>query len=384
MTARGLETTIPLSVLDLSPVSAGSTPQQAIRNTIDLARHVEAWGYRRFWVAEHHFVRVASSAPATLIGLIAAATTSIRVGSAAVQLGHHTSASVVEAFGTIDALYPGRLDLGLGRSAHLVERFRSAGVPPVPAPQRPTEVRGGVVIPPPFTPGQLLDTSRLVARQQALLLPGAQPIGYTEQVEQIRALLDGTYHNAEGVALHAVPGERAEVDLWLFGSSGGESARLAGQLGLPFAANYHVSPGTILETVAAYRDSFRPSARYPRPYLVVSADMVVAEDESVAKHLASTHGHWVYNIRSGAGATAYLNPDDAAPLTEHQQRLVRDRISTQFVGTPAGVAERLTALQELTGADELVVTSVTYRHEDRLESHRLLAREWGLSHVRAA
>ncbi|WP_156769361.1 LLM class flavin-dependent oxidoreductase, partial [Nocardia sp. 852002-20019_SCH5090214] len=110
--------TVPLSILDLSPVSAGSTPRQALRNTIDLARHAEAWGYRRFWVAEHHFVAVASSAPTTLIALIAAATDSIRVGSAAVQAGQYTSAAVVEAFGTIDALYPGRLDLGLGRSAH--------------------------------------------------------------------------------------------------------------------------------------------------------------------------------------------------------------------------------------------------------------------------
>ncbi|GAB2700365.1 LLM class flavin-dependent oxidoreductase [Nocardia thraciensis] len=375
---------VPLSVLDLSPVSAGSTPQQALRNSVDLARHAESWGYRRYWLAEHHFVQVASSSTATLIALIAAATKTIRVGSAAVQLGHHTSASVVEAFGTIDALYPGRLDLGLGRSAHRAAQLRSAGVPPVPAPERPTEVRDGVVLPPPFTPGQRLDTSRLAASFEALLLPGAESIDYTEQVEEIRALLEGRYRTAEGIALHAVPGEGAELDLWLFGSSGGESAQLAGKLGLPFAANYHVSPGNILETVAAYRESFRPSERYPKPYLVVSADVVVAEDDAAAKHLASTYGHWVYSIRSGAGAAEYQDPDTAAPLTEQQQRLVRDRVTTQFVGTPASVAQRLTALQQLTGADELVVTSVTHRHEDRLNSHRLLAREWGLSHVRAA
>ncbi|MBF6173362.1 LLM class flavin-dependent oxidoreductase [Nocardia blacklockiae] len=378
------QSSVPLSVLDLSPVSAGSTPQQALRNTVDLARHAEAWGYRRFWLAEHHFVQVASSATATLIGLVAAATSTIRVGSAAVQLGHHTAASVVESFGTVDALYPGRLDLGLGRSAHRVAQLRSAGVPPVRAPARPTRVRDGVVIPPPFTPGQQLDTSRLAASFEALLLPGAQAVGYTEQVEQIRALLAGDYRTAGGVALHAVPGEGADVDLWLFGSSGGESAQLAGRLGLPFAANYHVSPGTILETVAAYRDSFRPSARYPEPYLVVSADVVVAEEESTAKHLAATFGHWVYSIRSGSGAAEYQDPDTAAPLTEQQQRLVHDRVTTQFVGTPAHVAQRLTALQQLTGANELVVTSVTHKHEDRLTSHRLLAREWGLSHIRAA
>ncbi|MBF6273312.1 MULTISPECIES: LLM class flavin-dependent oxidoreductase [Nocardia] len=376
--------TVPLSILDLSPVSAGSTPRQALRNTIDLARHAEAWGYRRFWVAEHHFVAVASSAPTTLIALIAAATDSIRVGSAAVQAGQYTSAAVVEAFGTIDALYPGRLDLGLGRSAHRIAEVRSAGVKPVPAPDRPTRVRDGVVIPPPFSPGRLLDTTRLAASFEALQLPGTKPLDYGRQVREIRDLLSGNYRSSEGVALHAVPGEGAEVQLWLFGSSGGESAQLAGRLGLPFAANYHVSPGTIVETVEAYRAAFRPSAVLDRPYLVVSADVVVADDDATATHLASTYGHWVYSIRSGAGAAEYLDPDTAPPLTEQQQRLVHDRVTTQFVGAPNVVAERLSALQQLTGADELVVTSVTYRHEDRLRSHELLASEWGLPQLRAA
>lgn len=376
--------TVPLSILDLSPVSAGSTPRQALRNTIDLARHAEAWGYRRFWVAEHHFVAVASSAPTTLIALIAAATDSIRVGSAAVQAGQYTSAAVVEAFGTIDALYPGRLDLGLGRSAHRIAEVRSAGVKPVPAPDRPTRVRDGVVIPPPFSPGRLLDTTRLAASFEALQLPGTKPLDYGRQVREIRDLLSGNYRSSEGVALHAVPGEGAEVQLWLFGSSGGESAQLAGRLGLPFAANYHVSPGTIVETVEAYRAAFRPSAVLDRPYLVVSADVVVADDDATATHLASTYGHWVYSIRSGAGAAEYLDLDTAPPLTEQQQRLVHDRVTTQFVGAPNVVAERLSALQQLTGADELVVTSVTYRHEDRLRSHELLASEWGLPQLRAA
>ncbi|MBF4995925.1 LLM class flavin-dependent oxidoreductase [Nocardia sp. BSTN01] len=376
--------TVPLSILDLSPVSAGSTPRQALRNTVDLARHAESWGYRRFWVAEHHFVAVASSAPTTLIALIAAATDTIRVGSAAVQAGHHTSAAVVEAFGTIDALYPGRLDLGLGRSAHRIAEVRSAGVKPVPAPERPTRVRDGVVIPPPFSSGRLLDTARLAASFEALQLPGTQPLDYGRQVREIRDLLTGNYRSSEGIALHAVPGEGAEVQLWLFGSSGGESAQLAGRLGLPFAANYHVSPGTIVETVEAYRAAFRPSAVLDRPYLIVSADVVVADDDATAAHLASTYGHWVYSIRSGAGAAEYLDPDTAPALTEQQQRLVHDRVTTQFVGAPGSVAERLSALQQLTGADELVVTSVTYRHEDRLRSHELLAAEWGLPQIRAA
>ncbi|QIS21048.1 LLM class flavin-dependent oxidoreductase [Nocardia terpenica] len=375
---------VPLSILDLSPISAGSTPQQAIRNTIDLARNAEAWGYRRYWVAEHHFVQIASSAPTTSIALIAAATNTIRVGSAAVQLGHNTSASVVESFGTIDALYPGRLDLGIGRSPQQSALARSAGAPAAPTSTRPTEVRDGVVIPRPFTPTQVLDTTRFAAVRTALMLPGAQSIDFAQQVAEIRALLNGTYETADGIALHAVPGEGADVELWLFGSRSGVSAQLAGQLGLPLAANYHVAPATILETVAAYRESFRPSDRYPEPYLMVSANVVVAGDEPTARHLASTYGHWVYSGRSGAGTAAYLDPDTAPPLTDQQEHLVHDRLTTQFVGSPADVAERLTALQRLTGADELVVTTVTHRHEDRLNSHRLLAREWGLPRMRAA
>lgn len=375
--------TIPLSVLDLSPISTGSDARQAIRNTVDLARRAEAWGYRRFWVAEHHFVAVASSSPTELIALIAAATDTIRVGSAAVQAGYRTSASVVEAFGTIDALYPGRLDLGLGRSAHRIPPASAAPKDP-PAPARPTVVRDGVVVPPPFALGQFRDTSRLAASLEALRLPGAEPLDYGRQVAEIRALLDGSYTTSGGVRLRAVPGEGAQVQLWLFGSSGGESAQLAGRLGLPFVANYHVSPGTVLETVEAYRAAFRPSPRFPRPYLVVSADVVVAEDEGRARHLASTYGHWVAGIRSGAGAGEFLDPDTAPPLTDDERQLVDDRVRTQFVGTPAAVVGRLSALQGLTGADELVVTSVTHRHEDRLTSHRLLAAEWGLSGARAA
>jgi alkanesulfonate monooxygenase SsuD/methylene tetrahydromethanopterin reductase-like flavin-dependent oxidoreductase (luciferase family) len=376
--------TTPLSILDLSPISTGSDARRAIRNTIDLARHAEAWGYRRFWVAEHHFVAVASSAPTELIALIAAATETIRVGSAAVQAGYRTSASVVEAFGTVDALYPGRLDLGLGRSAHRLPQLRTPGTPPPPLAPRPTLVRDGVVVPPPFSPAQIRDTSRLAASLEALRLPGAEPLDYAEQVAEIRALLAGTYTTSDGIHLRAVPGEGADVQVWLFGSSGGESAQLAGRLGLPFVANYHVSPGTILETVAGYRAAFRPSEQFPEPYLVVSADVVVAEDAARAEHLASTYGHWVASIRSGAGAAEYLDPDTAPPLTDYQRQLVDDRVNTQFVGTPAAVAGRLAALQRLTGADELVVTSVTHRHEDRLTSHRLLAREWGLTRARAA
>ncbi|MEV0294997.1 LLM class flavin-dependent oxidoreductase [Nocardia sp. NPDC050710] len=381
---------VPLSILDLAPVSAGSTPQQALRNTIDLAQRAEQWGYHRYWLAEHHFVAVASSSSITLIGLVAAATSRIRVGSAAVQVGHHTSASIVEAFGTIDALYPGRLDLGLGRSGHRRAQFGSepahpkGGHPVVDTVTGRTEIRDGVVVPPPFDPGRIADRTKFVASLRALQQHGAQALDFADQIDEVQALLNGSYTTPEGTALHAVPGEGAQVELWLFGSSGGESAELAGRLGLPFAAAYHVAPGTALDAIDAYRAAFRPSERLAEPYVVISADVVVAADDATARHHAASYGHWVYNIRTGAGASEYLDPDTAAPLTAEQRRLVDDRLATQFVGSPKTVVERLAALQHVTGANELLVTSIAYRHEDRLESHRLLADAWGSRAARAA
>jgi alkanesulfonate monooxygenase SsuD/methylene tetrahydromethanopterin reductase-like flavin-dependent oxidoreductase (luciferase family) len=148
---------------------------------------------------------------------------------------------------------------------------------------------------------------------------------------------------------------------------------------LPFVASYHITPATALEAIDAYRDTFVPSAALAKPYVVVSADIVVAEDSATAQSLARGYGHWVYSIRTGLGAMPYPDPDDVPPLTEEQLAVVNDRIATQFVGNPDEVAERLQALQRVTGADELVVTSVTHRHEDRLRSHELIAKRWGLT-----
>lgn len=200
-------------------------------------------------------------------------------------------------------------------------------------------------------------------------------------MSDILALLDGGLRVGD-VELHAVPGEHADVEVWVFGSSKGQSAQVAGAEGLPFVANYHVSPATVLEAVEAYRANFRPSARLSEPYVVVSADVVVAEDDSTATHLASTYGHWVHDIWTGRGAQPYLDPDSAAPLTDEQRAVVDDRIRTQFVGSPSTVAERLDTLARVTGADELVITSVTHDFDDRLRSHQLLAAEWGLTDSR--
>ncbi|WP_280342219.1 LLM class flavin-dependent oxidoreductase [Nocardia neocaledoniensis] len=381
--------TVPLSILDLSPISAGSSAAQALRNTVDLAQHAEQWGYHRYWLAEHHFVSVASSASLTLLGLVAAATSRIRVGTGAVQVGHHTSASIVEAFGTVDALHPGRLDLGLGRSGHRRGQFgaeKSAakgGRPVLDAVTGRTRIRDGVVVPPPFDPRGITDRSRFVASLAALQQPGAEAPAFADQVDEVRALLDGTF-TVDDIALRAVPGEGARVELWLFGSTAGESAEVAGRLGLPFAAAYHVAPGTALDAVEAYRAAFRPSAVLAEPHVIVSADVVVAADDATARHHASTYGHWVHSIRSGSGASEYLDPATAAPLTADQLRLVEDRLAAQIVGSPETVTERLEALVRVTGAAELLVTTITHDHADRLESHRLLADAWGLRAARAA
>ncbi|MFG3558338.1 LLM class flavin-dependent oxidoreductase [Micromonospora sp. NPDC047557] len=368
----------PLSILDLSPVPAGGTVTDALRNTVDLARRAEQSGYHRYWLAEHHLAAgVASSAPAVLIGQVAAATSAIRVGSGAVQVGHRTALSVVEEFGTLAALHPGRIDLGLGRSGQRrVEAARELAAPAPPPVQ--ARVVDGLLIPPPFSYAQVLASPRFALSSALLHQPGAQPPPFAEQVADVLALLRGDYTDADGLDAHAVPGEGSDLQVWLLGSSGGESAHLAGALGLPFAANYHVSPWSVLDAVAAYRAAFRPSAALAKPYVVVSADVVVADTDDEARRLATPYGPWVRSIRSGDGAIPFPTPEQAAqlPWTDDDREFVADRVDTQFVGSPGTVAERLHTLRNVTAADELLVTTITHRHADRVSSYELLAKEW--------
>jgi alkanesulfonate monooxygenase SsuD/methylene tetrahydromethanopterin reductase-like flavin-dependent oxidoreductase (luciferase family) len=373
-------TVVPLSILDLSPVSQGADVSTALRNTIELASAAEQWGYKRFWIAEHHFVAVASSTPALLVGQIASATERIRVGAAAVQLGQTTALAVVESFGMLDAFYPGRIDLGVGRSG---QRGRDAAKDKASPPKPPRPKPGwrdvdGVVVPPPFDLTALMTSPLLKARGKVLHQPCAVVPDFAEQVADIEALLNGTFR-VDGHEIHAVPGEGANLVPWIFGSSKGQSARVAGARGLPFVASYHITPATALDAITVYRDSFTSSKHLREPYVVVSADIVVADDAATARRLASSYGHWVYSIRNGDGAIPYPDPENCGPLTDEQVAAVKDRIATQFVGDPDEVADRLDTLQRATGADELVITSVTHRHADRLRSHELIAKRWGLS-----
>jgi alkanesulfonate monooxygenase SsuD/methylene tetrahydromethanopterin reductase-like flavin-dependent oxidoreductase (luciferase family) len=370
---------VPLAVLDLVPISSGSTATQALRNSIDLARAAERFGYARYWFAEHHLnPGVAGTSPAVVLALTAAATSTIRIGSGAVQMGHRTALSTVEEFGLIDALHPGRLDLGLGRSGGGPRVAGPAAAPP------PGNVRlpNGLLIPPRFSPAHLLGTPRFQLQKTLLQLPGAEPQNYTEQVGDILALLAGTYKSAEGAEAHVVPGEGADVQIWILGSSGGESAEVAGANGLRFAANYHVSPATVIEAVEGYRAAFRPSADLDRPYVSVSADVVVAADEATARELATGYGLWVRSIRSGEGAIQFPAPNEARAYTwtDADRALVADRVDTQFAGSPAQVADQLEQLREATDADELIVTTITHDHADRVRSYQLLAEEWDRRH----
>jgi luciferase family oxidoreductase group 1 len=166
--------------------------------------------------------------------------------------------------------------------------------------------------------------------------------------------------------------------VWILGSSGGQSANVAGARALRFAANYHVSPATVLEAVGGYRDAFVPSAELAEPYVAVSADVVVADDDATAREFAAGYGAWVRSIRSGAGAIPFPAPEEAKalPWTAEDEALVADRLETQFVGSPTTVADHLERLRDATDADELIITTITHDHADRVRSYELLAREW--------
>jgi luciferase family oxidoreductase group 1 len=236
----------------------------------------------------------------------------------------------------------------------------------------------GLRIPARFSFERLIGSPRFALQRKLLLLPNAQSADYGEQVDEILALLRGDYRSPDGIEAHATPGEGADVDVWILGSSGGQSATVAGGNALPFAANYHVSPAAILEAVAGYRAAFVPSAQLARPYVAVSADVVVAEDDATARELATGYGAWVRSIRSGNGAIPFPTPEQAKalPWTDEDRALVADRLETQFVGSPKTVADQLDRLRDATEADELIITTITHDHADRVRSYQLLAEEW--------
>ena len=327
---------VPLSVLDLAPVPDGGNAGEALRATTDLARHAERLGFRRFWVAEHHNMPgIASSAPPVLIGHIADATTTMRVGSGGVMLPNHVSLVVAEQFGMLEALHPGRIDLGIGRA-----------------------------------PGTDQVTATALRRSPEALSADDFP----DQLMDLLGFFTGRWPEGHPFArITAVPGRGHQPAMWLLGSSG-YSAQVAGLLGLPFAFAHHFSPANTLPALALYRSHFRPSEALDRPYAMVAAAVICADTDDRARWLA---GPGVLSfLRLRAGRPGPLpSPEEAAayPYDELERAFVQDRQATQIIGAPETVRRGLADLVTATAADELMLTTMVFDPADRLRSFELVA-----------
>jgi luciferase family oxidoreductase group 1 len=319
-------------VLDLAPVSAGSTSAQALRTTLDLAKHTEALGYRRFWLAEHHNMPgIASSAPAVLVGQVAAATSTMRVGSGGVMLPNHAPLVVAEQFGMLTALYPDRIDLGVGRA-----------------------------------PGTDPRTAAALRRSSA-------PLSADDFPQQLGELLD--YFGGDG-DIHATPAAGNQPPVWLLGSSG-YSAQLAGLLGLPFAFAHHFSSQNTLPAVQLYRRNFRPSAALAQPYVLIAATVIAAESDERARWLAGPFALSFLRLREGRPGLLPTPEEAAAQEYSPMERVaIEERYSGQVIGGPDTVRKGVEALVEATGADELMVTTTAHDPADRFRSYELLAGLW--------
>ncbi|MFI0373764.1 LLM class flavin-dependent oxidoreductase [Actinomadura sp. 1N219] len=317
---------VSFSVLDLAPVVSGSTSGQALRNTLDLARHAERLGFHRYWLAEHHAMPgIASSATAVLIGQVAAATSAMRVGSGGVMLPNHAPMVVAEQFGTLEALYPGRIDLGLGRA-----------------------------------PGTDQATALALRRSPEALSVDDFP----EQVAELRG-----YFSADS---KVTPAAGNEPPVWLLGSSG-YSARLAGLLGLPFAFAHHFSAQNTVPALNLYRESFRPGA-LDEPYSMIGVSVTAAGTDVRALELARPQALAFLRLRRGAPGPLPTPAETAAyPYTALDRQMIDARLADQVIGGPETVRAQMDALIERSGVDEVMVVTQVYDHADRLRSYDILA-----------
>ncbi len=327
---------VPLSVLDLASVGDGSTPSAALQHSVELAVSAEQLGYRRHWVAEHHNMPgIASSAPAVLIAHLAAATSTIRVGSGGVMLPNHAPLVVAEQFGMLEALHRGRIDLGIGRAP---------GTDPV--------------------------TAYALRRSVDALSADEFP----QHLAELLGFFDGNFPEQHPFRnITAVPGLGYRPEVWLLGSSD-YSAQLAGMLGLPFSFAHHFAAAGTLRGVEAYRSSFRPSATLERPYLMLGVAVICAETPDEARWLAGPAGLAILRLRSGRPGR-YPTPHEAAEY--HYTPVERDTVqawtASHLVGDPAQVRAGLEALVDRTGADELIVTTMVHSAQDRIRSYEGLA-----------
>jgi luciferase family oxidoreductase group 1 len=332
---------IPLSVLDLAPVGEGSSPAQALRNSLTLAAEAERLGYRRYWVAEHHNMPgIASSSPPVLLAHAAGVTSTIRLGSGGVMLPNHASLVVAEQFGMLEALHPGRIDLGIGRA-----------------------------------PG----TDQLTARALRRSPRGLAADDFPEQLVELMGYFTGVFPDGHPYArITAVPGLGHRPALWLLGSSD-YSAQAAGVLGLPFSFAHHFAAANTEPAVQAYRAAFRPSDDLGEPYVMLGVSVVCAESEEQARWLAGPGALAFLRLRSGRPGR-YPTPEEAAGyrFTPHERGAIKAWTSSHIVGDPSTVGARLAELVERTAADELMVTTLTHSAVDRLASYRLVAETAGL------
>ena len=328
----------PLSILDLAPVAEGSTTAEALRNCLDLAAQADALGYRRYWVAEHHNMEgVASSATAVLIGQLAAVTRRLRVGSGGIMLSNHAPLTIAEQFGTLAELYPGRIDLGVGRA-----------------------------------PGTDRPTMRALRRS----LEGAGEDSFPNDVLELQGYLAPASPDA---AVRAVPGQGTEVPIWLLGSSL-YSAQLAAYLGLPFAFASHFAPSQLMQALQVYRHTYRPSARHPEPHAIVAVNVIVAPTDEEAQFLfTSIQQRFLGMVRGRRGKLPQPVANLQALWSPTEAAQVAGMLAESIVGTPDVVRAGLAATHARTGADEFIVASAVHDHGRRQHSYALLAELAGLS-----
>ena len=319
-----------LSILDLAPIPQGSTPSDALHNALDLAQHAERWGYQRYWLAEHHnMVGIASAATSVVVGYVAGGTHTIRVGAGGIMLPNHSPLVIAEQFGTLDALYPGRIDLGLGRA-----------------------------------PGGDARTWRAMRRD-----PAASD-HFPDDVLELQALLAPPQ---PGQALQAVPGAGSEVPLWILGSST-YGAQLAAMLGLPYAFASHFAPEALMAALRLYRAGFQPSRQLERPHAMLGVNVVAAETDAEAQHLFTSAQQAFTNLFRGTrGKLLPPIADIEAYWTPGEKAQASSMLACSFVGSAETVRRGLEGFIQRTGADELMVASAVWDHQARLRSYEILA-----------
>jgi luciferase family oxidoreductase group 1 len=335
---------IPFSVLDLAPVAAGATPAQALHNSLELVQHVERWGYRRYWVAEHHSMPgIASAATSVVIGYLAGGTSTIRVGAGGIMLPNHAPLVIAEQFGTLESLYPGRIDLGLGRA-----------------------------------PGTDMATTRALRRDSK-----SNGDDFPEQVEELQSYFAPT---APGQKVRAVPGAGLHVPIWLLGSSL-FSAQLAATLGLPFAFASHFAPADLMQAVQLYRAGFRPSKQLEHPYVALGINVFAADTDDAARRLFTSHQQAFVMLRRGTPGQIPAPIDDIdAFWTPAEQAMASQSLLCTAVGSAATVERKLQKFIEVTEPDELLVTGLMFDQKARLHSYEITAevRERISSNVKTA